>query len=176
MFAGGFGRSLVFGALAASAVLAGGALGPPNGPPLALLGWALPLLAVLYVAGIAPSARRGSTGGALAAALSMPLWLLPLGASAVGAALVISSCRSGYLYRARPLRAVIAESALLAGGLGLGHHLVGPSTASWALAVWGYFLVQSLFFLIGGTRPRARAERDADPFEIARARLLALLD
>lgn len=176
MGANGFGRSLLFGALAGAGLLAGLVLLAPAVPPRALLGLALPALAVLYVMGIAPSPRRGLAGGALAAVLAAPLLLLGPAASAVGAAAVVSLCRSAFLYRARPLRALAVEGALGVAGLGLGHHLAGPGAASWALAVWGYFLVQSLFFLVGGTRPRGVDEPAADPFDTARERLLSLLE
>jgi hypothetical protein len=45
-----------------------------------------------------------------------------------------------------------------------------------ALAVWGFFLVQSVFFLVGGVQPRREPGPQPDPFEDAHARALALLD
>jgi hypothetical protein len=44
-----------------------------------------------------------------------------------------------------------------------------------SLAIWGYFLVQSSYFLVGGRSPR-RDGPPRDPFEQARARLQRLLE
>jgi hypothetical protein len=101
---------------------------------------------------------------------------LPLGVpgTAVAAAAIVAGIRSGLLYRARPLRAWAAEAGLGVGGLGLAQLLSGGSLVSISLAVWGYFLVQSVFFLIGGVTAR-RPEGPIDPFDRARAQLLALL-
>jgi hypothetical protein len=95
-----------------------------------------------------------------------------VGHTAVASAGLIACGRSGILYRSRPLRALVLESLLAAGGLVFAGQLAG---ASLALAAWGYFLVQSLFFLVGGIEARPDPG-PADPFERARAELLALLD
>ena len=42
------------------------------------------------------------------------------------------------------------EALLLFGGLALARQLIGPSMLSLVLAVWGFFLVQSVFFLVSG--------------------------
>jgi hypothetical protein len=68
------------------------------------------------------------------------------------------------------------ETCLLAGGLGLSRFLAGPNPLQIALAIWGFFLVQSFFFLVGGVAERAEVAAGLDPFELARARALALLE
>jgi hypothetical protein len=94
----------------------------------------------------------------------------------IGLALILGVARSAFLYRTTPARAVVLEAALLAGGLEFARFLVGPSLGSTGLAIWGFLLVQSLFFLA----PRSSAELvtrcAADPFEEAHRRASALLE
>jgi hypothetical protein len=89
---------------------------------------------------------------------------------------LIGAVRSGLLYRARPLRAILTEVALALGGLLFARFLLGPSAIAVMLAIWGYFLVQSTFFLIPGTKHGRSRASGPDPFELAHARALALLD
>jgi hypothetical protein len=173
-----FGSSLVFAAAAAAgwpafAVLAG---------PLLGLGGALSLYAMLVVAfhvfGSARRPARGVMAACLALGLGAGVLLLTRGAgeAVVGSALVLGVVRSGLLYRACSARALLTEAALLGGGLALARFLAVPGLLGAALGIWGFFLVQSVFFLIGGVRER-RAEVDGlDPFDLARTRLAALLE
>jgi hypothetical protein len=172
----GFGRSVAFAAVAGAGVLvalplAAPVFGAPASLRLYLLG-----IAVLYVSGLAAERRRGLAAGAVASALALPVLLLPLGAacSAVAAAAIVAIVRSAVVFRSRPLRACVSEAMLLATGLSLAEVLADGTTVGAALAIWGYFLVQSTFFLIGGARLR-RADGPVDPFDRARAELLALL-
>lgn len=173
----GFGGSLVFAAVAAAALLV-------VQPVLAgLVGWnaALCLYAVAvvvaYLAGLGPSWRRGCAGALVATGLGAVLLALPFGvrATVALAAAVLAFCRSGILYRQRRLRAVVTETALTAAGLALADFLAAGSLVSLALAAWGYLMVQSAFFLIGAVRARG-GHRQADPFDRARAELLALME
>jgi hypothetical protein len=173
----GFGRAVVFAAGAAAAVFAAEVLlAPVLGARATLRGFALASAAV-YLAGLGPSWRRGSAAAVAAAVTGVGVLTLPLSVShtAVAAAGVIALGRSGILYRSRPLRALALEALLATGGLALASTLAGGGAASLALAVWGFFLVQSVFFLIGGIEARPDPG-PADPFERARAELLALLD
>ena len=172
----GFGRSLAFGALAGAGLLVAHPITAPIfGPALALRLY-LVGAAVLYAAGLSARPRTALAAGALGTGLAIPLLALPLdlAATATGAAVIVGLIRSGMLYRARPLRACAAELVLQSAGLGLAGFLFEGGLVSVALAVWGYLLVQSVFFLIGGMAPR-RAESASDPFDRARAELLALL-
>jgi hypothetical protein len=108
------------------------------------------------------------TGVALAAPTSRDVVL--------AAALLLGLCRSGLLYRTRFARAVVLEGVLLCAGLGIAGHLLTSSTFSAVLAVWAFFLVQSVFFLIGGVEARREAARDVDPFEAARARAVEIME
>jgi len=83
--------------------------------------------------------------------------------------------RSGFLHRSPAARAVVTEAILVGAGLAFARHLGGPSLAGVVLAIWGFFLVQSFYPLVGGIRVRSRAA-DRDPFEEAHARALAILE
>ncbi len=176
----GFARSLLFAAVAAGAfpvfaLLANPILGRANVLSLYLLG-----IAVLYVVGLAPRRSRAVVAAGIASALGVGVLLLApsLGTIAAGAALIVGVCRSGVLYRSRRARALLTETILLAGGLGLARFLAGPDTLQVAFAIWGFFLVQSFFFLLGGVAERADSGGPAglDPFEVARARAVALME
>jgi hypothetical protein len=135
------------------------------------------LLAVLYVVAMAPSWSRSLSVGAIAVALSalVATFASSLTEVALGAGLIIAVCRSGFLYRRRPARAMAIETALTLGGLLFARYLAGPSALATGLAVWGYFLVQSLFFAVSGWQPRAAATKGLDPFDEAERRALAVL-
>ena len=174
----GFARSLLFAAVAAGAfpifaLFANPVLGRASALSLYLLG-----IAVVYVAGLAPRRSRAVVAAGLASALGAGVFLLApsVGTVAAGAALVVGVCRSGLLYRSRRARALVAETILLAGGLALARFLAGPDTLQMAFAIWGFLLVQSFFFLLGGITERAEATAGLDPFEVARARALALIE
>jgi hypothetical protein len=54
--------------------------------------------------------------------------------------------------------------------------MFGGSTFSAVLAVWIFFVIQSVFFLIGGVNARREGAVETDAFEAARARALELLE
>lgn len=171
----GFARSLGFAVLAALGVSVVLALAAPiarGGLALTLAG-----LAVAYLAWIAGSRRRALGVVLLATpAAALVLVLAPgLASVAVGQALLVSVGRSGFLYRSAGLRRLALEAALLLGGLVLAGALASHSAFGIALAVWGYFLVQSAFFLAAGAGGREGAPA-GDPFERVRERLERLLD
>jgi hypothetical protein len=173
----GFVRTLVFGALAALALPAIWlVLGPALGARLAL-GLILVATCVAYLIALAPDRRAALAAGVAAAVLGAGVLALAAtrGELAFGAAAVLAVCRAGILGRARsPLRAIAAESALAGGGLALAALLAGPGPLGAALGLWTFFLVQSVWHLVGDARPRAAAGRD--PFDAAHARLRSLLD
>ena len=173
-----FARSLLFAGVAAAGYAPFSlAVAPWLGAGAALAAYAVLAVAV-YTAGLGSTLRHG-VGAALWAGL-LGAGVLAATSSpregVVAAALILSFCRSGVLYRAPFARALVLEGVLLVGGLGLAGHLMGPSTLSAILAVWGFFLVQSVFFLVAGERgERSRAEA-FDPFERARSRALSILE
>lgn len=157
--------------------------------PLALLltpffgWWGAPALVftvwiVLYTAGLV----RGPGHRALAAValLSLALVLNAVDASfqsvavALGAALGVT--RSGFVFRTRPLRGFAIELAIGAAALGMLVFFGGSGPGATALGVWGYFLIQSGYFLVGGRRARDAADAALDPFEEARRQAERILE
>jgi hypothetical protein len=81
---------------------------------------------------------------------------------------VLSWIRSGICFKAPALRLLTAETVAMAGGAGL-VALLGPATAlTWALALWLFFLVQTLYFYImPGLAEAPYAPQARDTFEAA---------
>jgi len=173
-----FTRSLLFGAVAAAAFVPFAMLAAP------VVGWssALAAYAVVsasaYLAGLGASRRQGLGAGLLLGLLGTGIALASPSArdSVLAAALLLGLCRSGMLYRTRFARGLLLEGILLCAGLGLAGHLLTGSTFSAVLAIWAFYLVQSVFFLVGGVESRREDCGDADPFETARARAVELLE
>ncbi len=172
----GFARTLVFGAAAAAglpiAVLGLGALLGTH----AALGLTLVLATAGYLVVLTPGARSKLALGFGAGVMGLVAWsatdsvrelllVLTLGVSLV---------RSGVLYRRRPLRAVVIEGIVLLGSLATARFLATPGLLGTAIALWGWFVVQSFYFLLGGLTLR-RPQPEGDPFEAARQRLEELL-
>ena len=128
-----------------------------------------------YVAGLAPSRRRALAVAVAAAAAAVVIGLVArsTGELTIGLAAVLGAARGAFLYRATPARAARRELALLGGGLLFARFLISSSMPSTALALWGFFLVQSCFFVVA---PQAAPARHPDPFEEAHRRALHLLD
>jgi hypothetical protein len=173
-----FGRSAVFAALAAAAWLPWViTVGPPIGVWQAR---ALYLVAVLMlaVAGLGPPGRRRFSVALGAGVLGCGLTVVATSTTelCLGLAVILGLARSAFLYRAAPARAVATEAMLLIGGLLFARFLAGPTLIATALALWGFFLVQSCFFLVGGVHARAHEAGHVDPFEHAYQRATALLE
>jgi hypothetical protein len=173
-----FGRSLLFGAVAAAAFVPFAIVAAPH------LGWGGTLAAYAvasasaYLVGLGATRRQGLGAGLLVGLLGTGVALAaPSSRDAIlAAALLLGLCRSGLLYRTRFARAVVLEGVLLCAGLGIAGHLLTSSTFSAVLAVWAFFLVQSVFFLVGGVEARREEARDVDPFDTARARAVELME
>ncbi len=133
---------------------------------------------VLYVVWIAPSLSRGLRIGALAGLLAAVSAVLAPGLSEalLAMAVILAVARSGFLYRTRPARALILEGGLVVAGLFFARTLAGSTSLGMGLGIWGFFLVQSLFFLAGGVDRRQVEEPGGDRFDRARRQVLALLE
>jgi len=135
--------------------------------------------AVAYVGLIAPGWSRGVRIGLLAAALGLGIVLLapnPTVALA-GTLVLVGLMRSGFLFRWKgPARALVIELSVLGGGLALARVLDGEGALGLALAVWGFFLVQSVYFLIGGIGRRGGPVDEVDPFQHAYREANRLMD
>ncbi|MEM6731346.1 MAG: hypothetical protein AAF658_07300 [Myxococcota bacterium] len=174
----GFVGSLVFGGVAA--LLYQPFLlwvGPTLGYRAAAAGFTI-LAATSYVAGSTKDTRRG-LGGAflLGTVATFAAWVSH--SPVVVAVLTIAGIgvvRSALLY-SQPLgRTIFVEAALLMGSLAVGSYLVGTGPLGGAMAVWGVFLVQSVYYLIGGTAIAARTTVQRDPFDSAFQRAQRLLE
>ncbi|MEE9278775.1 MAG: hypothetical protein V3V67_01240 [Myxococcota bacterium] len=183
----GFGRGLLF------AFLCAGAAPFYLGAAQIFLGWRLAfasyllLAATVYLLGIARRPFAGLTAAGATGACGLAL--LVFGATGAELALVLGALiglfRSGLLYPDRRAgargfaRRFAVEAGLIGAGLALGAYLLRGSLFPEAAALWGFFLVQSAFFLFA---PAATAARSAapepaeiDPFERACRRARALL-
>ncbi|MDA8140343.1 MAG: hypothetical protein M0036_16975 [Desulfobacteraceae bacterium] len=80
----------------------------------------------------------------------------------------LSWIRSGICFKAPPLRLIFAETVTMAGGAGL-VAAMGPSAPlSWSLALWLFFLVQTLyFFIMPGLAEKSNTGACGDAFEAA---------
>jgi hypothetical protein len=169
-----FARSAVFAAAAALLAVPFFLLfAPLFGAHTAVVSLAIALSAA-YVAGIAGNLRRGLAGllGLLVCAIAESLPEV-----AIGTAVVLAVVRSGLLHRGRGrARALAVELCLGAAALLVARFLADASIAGLALTVWGFFLVQSFFFLLGAGPGAVRARPEVDPFEQARGRLLELFE
>jgi len=177
MRANGFGRGVVFAAVAAAGsaawlLCAAPLLGGRRAFGLWLVG-----LSAGYVGGLAERVRERVGAALLAGVVGLGLLaVVPGNRELVPAlAVVIAVARSVFLFRAAPARAVVVEGLLLIGSLGFAAALGGPSLRGIVLGTWGFFLVQSFFFLIPGGRSRPSVGR-VDPFAAAHARASALLE
>jgi hypothetical protein len=174
-----FGKTLVSGAVAAASLpLSILALGSWLGVTGAVALHAV-IAVAFHLAWLATGPRRRAAVFATVALLGA----LSAGASgSLGGLLVllsglVASVRSGWLFRRPPARALAVEAAVQVGALGVGwllFSLVAPGPVGLAVVVWGWFVAQSGFFLVGELRPR-RAHRSGDAFEDASRALDRLL-
>jgi hypothetical protein len=165
-----FGRSAAFAACAALGWIPWLVLGGPR---------ALYLVAVTsaYVAGLGGSIARRLPAAILTAIAGGALLLTGDAAVlCVGLAVALAVARSAFLYRAAAARAVVVETALAGGGLVFARLLGARSPLGMVLAIWGFFLVQSFFFILAGVRVRETATGHPDAFEAAHARAMEVLE
>jgi len=81
---------------------------------------------------------------------------------------ILSWIRSGICFPKNMGKKIIGEAllGLVAGGIVIS--LTPASILTWALAVWMFFLVQALYFVIFETNLQAEEQIKRDPFEKAR--------
>jgi hypothetical protein len=175
---GTFSGSLVFGAIAAlGSFVFLVAMRPFLGGALASSTYCV-AVAVVYLVAMAPSWSRGIRIGLLAGALGVAILLFSSDAIVVvlGATVVLGLMRSGFLFRTKPGRALLVELGLLGGGLLLANALAGAGSLGLAMAIWSFFLVQSVYFLLGGIGERSESTPEIDPFEEACVRATRLME
>ena len=104
-------------------------------------------------------------------------WHLPFGRGFITLALAtLSWIRSGVCFPAPPGRALIREVIVCGGGAWLAAAPASGSALSWALGIWLFFLVQTLFFAVGESeRARTAGDGGEDRFERARRKAERIL-
>lgn len=174
----GFGRTILFGGLAAAGWPAVALLLRPFATPSDALAMYLLAVASVYVAGLGASPRRALGAGILASVMSTAVLVLApgLGSVVAGAVAILAVGRVRLFQRGGTARTLAIEGATLAVGLLLARTLAGPEPVQVALALWAFFLPQSLYFLLGGLTTRRDRIGDLDPFDVAHHRAEALLE
>jgi hypothetical protein len=173
-----FGRSAAFAALVALAwipwlVVVGPLLGWPAARALYLVA-----ATALYAGGLAKSPPRRVSVAVLVAVAGLVLAAIARGGPelCLALAVLLGTVRSVFLHRAAPARAVATEALLVGGGLVFARFLAGGVPQATGLALWGFFLVQSCFFLVAGVSAATSEGRHPDPFEDACARAAEVID
>ncbi|MHC1743479.1 MAG: hypothetical protein AB9873_10665 [Syntrophobacteraceae bacterium] len=114
-------------------------------------------------------ASLAACGFPLAVLLASSFWLRSDNDFLCFLALILSWVRSGVCFRNPVWRALAAEVVVGLGGTALVVFFAPHSMVAWALGVWMFFLVQSLYFvLIGDLGDAEESEAPVDPFEKAR--------
>lgn len=135
-------------------------------------------IAAVYAFGLTADRARGLAAAALGGALAAAFAAIARDPAvvALGAATGIGLARSALLHRRSPGRAIGIEATLLGVGLLLARFLASPGLLGIALALWGFFLVQSVFFAIGGVSELRADSAGMDPFERAKRRAMEVLE
>jgi len=135
----------------------------------------LAAVTTLWTVATTPSRQRRLPLAVLAGTAALAVAILARGAGelAVGLAAVVGLAR--VTPQRGEARALMAEILLLGGGLLFARFLAAPSLLSLSLALWGFLLVQSLYFLAGATQ-RGIPASHTDPFEEAHRRAMALIE
>src|SRR5262245_55807122 len=172
-----FAQSLWFAALAAGTLPLWLLLARPIFGSQRAIGAYFVAVTAAYLGSIAPTRGRALVVAILAAVaggLAALVTRAP-GELVLVLAVLVAVARSGFLYRRTLARGVAIEAIVAGGGLLFARFLCGPSVAALVLSLWGFFLAQSLYVLLGGTTATT-ASRHPDPFQDAYGRALALLD
>ena len=177
MRAGKFSSSLVFAAVAGLAAVPYLLVALPTFGLIRTFSLGSIVLVAAYIVVASPSLVRGLRYGALTLVLGAGLYALAPGVVVLFAsAILLGIVRSGFLYRAKIGRAFAIEAMLFVLATSVAQLLAGSTVQSYGLAVWGFFLVESAFFLFDGARCRAASGSAEDPFERARREATRLME
>jgi hypothetical protein len=88
---------------------------------------------------------------------------------------LLSWIRSGICFEHAFSRSLLVELALSVGGGALVAYFHPHSAVTWALGIWLFFLIQSLYFLFMEKAPEDRGNTLIDPFDQARMRVETIL-
>ncbi len=125
----------------------------------------------IYAVFLARWGRGTSTGllFPLVLLLVLAFWGIPRVDFLLVALVCLSWIRSGICFKRPLLRMLAAEMIICLGGGALVAFLAPYSTLSWAMGIWLFFLIQSLYFvLFERTAEKAEEMIAADPFDQAR--------
>ena len=135
-----------------------------------------------YLAILSVGGRRQLRLGSAAAVLGLVgLGALVWGLSDSPANLVlllgleVALVRSGLLFRRRLARTWVIETFVGLGAAATAAFLFTPGLLGSALAIWGWFVVQSFYFPLGGLSRRTKPAR-GDPFDEASRSLEEILE
>lgn len=174
----GFASSVLFGAVAAVGVVFAQHVFSPVLGSARVEALYLAVTLVVYAASIGPSLRNRLGKGVVAGLGALFVLGIASGtpAIAIGLTIVLSLVRSGFDRESRTPRGACAEGLLGVAALSFASALHAPGWLGSAAGLWGYALVQSLYFLSPGLRTRTRDATTGDAFERAREQILMLLD
>ena len=92
------------------------------------------------------------------------------------ALVILGWIRSGICFQSSRFKAIGAELIICLGGGALVTYFTPHSPATWAMVVWAFFLVQSLYFVLRGEMDKKQGEETTlDPFEEIRRRAERIL-
>lgn len=171
-----FGRGVTFAALAALgwipwAIVATGLLGRSGALSVYLVG-----VVVLYVVALGERVRAGVLGFAAVAACAASLLVGTSAELAIALAALLGLFRSGVVYGPASPRTLALEVVLLGAGLVFARFLASPWLLHISLAIWGFFLIQSLYFIRTGVPVAADLDPERDGFEEAYRRASELIE
>lgn len=171
-----FGRTVLFGAAAAAGWIPWMLLAAPLMGTTAARAAYLIAVAAVYLAGVSATAPYRLIFAA-ATFVGAGLFAVVAGTTSslvVVLAVIVGIGRSGFFYAAPLPQAVMRELILLFGGLFLARFVGGTAAIPTSGALWAFFLVQALFFLMPRREGAARGRGDA--FDAAYRRALSLLE
>jgi hypothetical protein len=173
-----FGRSAAFAAAIALGWIAWFVIAAPVIGVGAARSLYLVAATALYTGALAASPPRRASTTVVVGALGLVLAAVAAGGPelALGLAILLGTARGAFLHRTTPARAVAIEAVLVIGGLAFARFLATGAAQPTALALWGFLLVQSCFFLVGGIAVRRGDGRHPDPFEEAVARATEVIE
>ena len=89
--------------------------------------------------------------------------------------LVLGWVRSGICFQGSPAGRILTEALLGLGGGLLVQSFAPRTPVAWAMGVWMFFLIQSLYFVLAPSAQTARKADDPDEFEHAKRQAEAIL-
>jgi len=89
---------------------------------------------------------------------------------------ILSWVRSGICFQGGLLKSLVTEAALCLGAGALVVFFSPHSTITWGVAVWIFFLIQSVYFVVFADFEEKQEEQmELDPFHLARSRAERIL-